>query len=64
MKTFMISSLVQHIITTPFCGIFVRWRAHYDPKVVHLEKTHDKEEKKVSNVFQMMARVYRVEVCV
>lgn len=42
----------------------MRWRAHYNPKVVQLEGGDgpDANRKRVNNVFQMLGKVYRVEV--
>jgi len=58
---FIFIAVITLVLAVPVGGIYVRWRTNYKPKVVQLEGT-DVNERKVSNVFQMTAKVYRVEV--
>jgi len=49
-------------ILVPIAGIFVRWRAHFNPKSIELkDPNNEPHTRKVTNVFQMASKVYRVE---
>jgi hypothetical protein len=56
------SAVVYTALSIPIYGVVVRWRANYTPKSVQLEENETGSQNKVTNVFQMMLQVYRVEV--